>query len=147
MSEYDVELAIRGAKAKYPFARPRIITDNGSQFTSKEFKMFIKESELKHIKTSVNHPQSNGKIERFNRTIAEECLRIKSPVNFEEYKIYLEDYVNYYNTQRLHSALNYLTPEDYLLGRVEEKLKLREQKLRKAEEVRKLYWQYRAEAA
>jgi putative transposase len=147
MTEYDVQLAIQKAKDQFPGARPRIISDNGSQFISKEFKSFIKQAELQHITISVNYPQANGKIERFNRTISEECLRVKSPLNFEEYRMYVEDYINFYNTKRLHSALNYLTPEDYLLGRKDEKLKQRELKLQVAEEKRKLYWEKSVSAA
>jgi transposase InsO family protein len=132
MSEYDVQLTIQKAREKYPLARPRIISDNGSQFISKEFNQFIKDVEFTHVKTSVNYPQANGKIERFHRTISEECLRIKSPHTLDGFKIYIEDYVNFYNTKRLHASLNYLTPEDYLLGRKEQKISERELKLEMA---------------
>jgi len=140
MQEFDVELTIQKTKEKYPKAKPRIITDNGSQFIAKEFNRFIKDAEFTHVKTSVNHPQANGKIERFHRTITEECLRISSPLSFEDYRIYIRDYINFYNTQRLHAALNYLTPENYLLGSKEEKLKLRESKLINAQQNRLNYW-------
>ena len=147
MTEYDVQLTIQKARDKFPEARPRIITDNGGQFIAKEFKQFIKTAELKHIRTSVKYPESNGKIERFHRTISEECLRIKTPVNFEDYKTYIEDYVNFYNTERLHASLNYLTPEDYLLGRKEQRIKERENKLQKAEKKRSEYWAMNNKAA
>lgn len=147
MTTYDMELTIQKAKDKYPDAKPRIITDNGSQFISKEFKQFIKQAELVHITTSVNYPQANGKIERFHRTISEECLRIKSPVNIDEYRMYVEDYINFYNSERLHAALNYLTPEDYLMDRKQEKLKLRELKLEMAEKNRSVYWKEINQAA
>lgn len=62
MAGYDVQLTIQKAKEKYPSTRPRIITDNGAQYISKEFKTFIKNIEVTHIKTSVAYPQSNGKI-------------------------------------------------------------------------------------
>ncbi len=140
MTEYDVEITIQKAKDKFPKANPRIISDNGPQFISKEFKIFIKSAEFTHIKTSVNYPKSNGKIERFHRTISEECLRIKSPVSLDDFRTYIEDYINFYNTKRLHSSLNFLTPEDYLLGRRKERLDERELKLEKAELNRANYW-------
>ena len=56
MSEFDVQLVIQKAKEKYPTAKPRVITDNGGQFISKEFRQFIKDAELTHVKTSVNYP-------------------------------------------------------------------------------------------
>uniref|UniRef100_A0A8C1P4S4 Integrase catalytic domain-containing protein n=1 Tax=Cyprinus carpio TaxID=7962 RepID=A0A8C1P4S4_CYPCA len=51
-----------------------ITTDNGPQFTSSEFVDFVKTLGIKHIKTSVYHPQANGAIERFNRVL-KECLQ------------------------------------------------------------------------
>lgn len=147
MTTYDVQLVIQQTKDKYPLARPRLITDNGSQYCSKDFQSFIKEAELRHTKTSIAYPESNGKIERWHRTISEECLRIKHPQTFEEYQIYIEDYVNFYNTKRLHASISYLTPEDYLLGRKQEKLKVREQKLESAEKKREGYWQLKNLAA
>jgi putative transposase len=140
MAGYDVQLAIQAAKDKYPGEKPRIITDNGSQYISKEFKQFIKDIECTHIKTSVNYPQANGKIERFHRSISEECLRIKSPVTVDEFRLYIEDYIIFYNTERLHASLNYLTPEDFFLSRQKEKLKVREIKIETAELNRADYW-------
>lgn len=147
MNEYDVELTVQGARDKYPDASPRVITDNGAQFVSKEFKMFIKEAEFTHVKTSVNYPKANGKIERYHRTISEECLRINSPVSFDDYMIYIEDYINFYNAERLHASLNYLTPEDYLLGRQIKRLTARESKLDAAEAKRSEYWNLLNKAA
>jgi len=140
MNEYDVQFTVQKAKEKFPLAKPRIISDNGPQFISKEFKQFIKDAEFTHVKTSINNPKANGKIERYHRTINEECLRIKSPVSFDDFKIYIEDYIIFYNTKRLHASINYLTPEDYLLGRKEERLTERELKLEKAEVTRANYW-------
>lgn len=147
MSEYDVQLTVQQAKEKFPLAKPRIITDNGSQFISKEFKQFIKDAEFTHVKTSINYPKANGKIERFHRTIGEECLRIKSPVTVDDFRIYIEDYINFYNTKRLHASINYLTPEDYLLGRKQERLVERELKLENAEVKRANYWKSIVQAA
>ena len=48
----------------------------------------------------------------------------------------ISEYVVTYNTKRLHSALNYLTPEDYVMGRQEQKIKEREEKLKRAKELR-----------
>jgi len=83
---------------------------------------------------------SNGKIERFHRTISEECLRTKSPITIEDFKEYIALYVKHYNTERLHASLSYLTLEDFLLGKQKEKLVFREAKLQKAEQVRNQFW-------
>jgi transposase InsO family protein len=139
MQEYDVELTVQKAIERYPEARPRLITDNGSQFVSKDFTEFLKLVGLQHIRTSVNYPQSNGKIERYHRTIHEECLSKKSLLDLSDARKQVDDYVNFYNTKRLHSALFYLTPEDFLLNRINERLNQRELKLTLAKHKRYLY--------
>lgn len=141
MTEYDVELTIQKTREKYPLSNPRLISDNGSQYTSKDFEKYLKEVGLQHIKTSIAYPQSNGKMERFYRTIGEECLRTRSMVSIEDARETVAKFIEYYNKERLHSSLHYLTPEDYLMGRVDEKLKVREEKVKKAIEARRIYWE------
>ncbi|MCX6159136.1 MAG: transposase [Ignavibacteriae bacterium] len=82
------------------------------------------------------YPQSNGKIERFHRTITTECIRKKSMLDLNDARNQISNYIEFYNTKRLHSALNYLTPEDYVKGRKDDKLKERESKLKVAKELR-----------
>lgn len=136
MEEYDVEITIQKALEKFPDAKPRIISDNGSQFISRDFSSFIKQAGLQHIKTSIAYPQSNGKIERFHRSISEEHIRKSSYINLEDARKQISEYIEYYNTQRLHSSLFYLTPEDFLLNRIDEKLKERQTKLDEARKKR-----------
>ena len=132
MQEFDVELTIQKALEKFPGNNPRIISDNGSQFISKDFAIFLKFAGLQHIKTSIAYPQGNGKIERYHRTIEEEHLKKTSMINLEDARKQIDEYVEFYNTKRLHSSLYYLTPKDYMLGRMKEKLEVRENKLTEA---------------
>ena len=132
MQEFDVEITVQKALEKFPGNNPRIISDNGSQFISKDFALFLKSAQLKHVKTSIAYPQANGKIERYHRTINEEHLKKSSMINLEDARKQIAEYIEFYNTKRLHSSLFYLTPEDYLKGNVEEKLKVRENKLNEA---------------
>ena len=126
MQEFDVQLTVQRALEKYPGVFPRIITDNGSQFIAKDFAEFIRSRGLHHVRTSIAYPQSNGKIERFHRTASEECLRKSSCVDLEDARRLIATYIEYYNTKRLHSALYYLTPEDVLMGRANERIHERE---------------------
>lgn len=139
MEEYHVELTIQRALEKFPGYNPRIISDNGSQFISGDFRKFLREIGLCHVRTSVRYPQSNGKIERFHRTLKNECLSKQSLIDLNDARKQIAIYIENYNTKRLHSALNYLTPEDYLLGRVELRLNERNLKLNQAVENRKNY--------
>ena len=132
MQQFDVQLTLQRALEKYPGTKPRIISDNGPQFISKDFAEYLKLLELQHIRTSVAYPQSNGKIERYHRTIHQDCLMKTSLINLDDARKQISSYIDYYNTKRLHSSLFYLTPEDFLIDRVEEKLKVRERKLKEA---------------
>ena len=132
MQTLDVQITLQRALEKYPGFKPQIISDNGSQYISKDFAEYLKQAGLQHIRTSVAYPQSNGKIERYHRTLHQECLQKRSFINLEDARKQIDQFVKYYNTKRLHSSLYYLTPEDFLFGRVEEKLKQRERKLNEA---------------
>ena len=136
MEEYDVQLVLERALEKFPGVKPRVISDNGSQFIARDFAEFIRERGLTHVRTSVAYPQSNGKIERMHRTASEECLRRTSFIDLEDARRLIAKFVEHYNTKRLHSSLFFLTPEDFLLGRVEERLQERERKYADARQMR-----------
>lgn len=136
MQEFDIQITIQRALEKYAGHKPRIISDNGPQFISKDFAEYLKLVGLQHIRTSIAYPQSNGKIERYHRTVHEECLMKTSLINLDDARKQIDKYIEYYNSERLHSSLFFLTPEDFLLGRVEEKLKERERKLKEAKQNR-----------
>ena len=138
MAEKDIEIILQRAKEKYPAARPRIISDNGPQFIAKDFKEFIRISGMTHVRTSPFYPQSNGKLERFHKTIKTECIRPGTPLSLDDARRIVEKYIEHYNTVRLHSAIGYVTPTDKLNGRDKEIFKERDRKLEEAREVRKL---------
>jgi transposase InsO family protein len=132
MQEFDVQLTLQRALEKYPDEKPRIISDNGSQFISKDFHDYLKFVGLQHIRTSIGYPQGNGKIERYHRSINEECLKKQSFINLDDARTQIDKYINFYNTKRLHSSLFYLTPEDFLFDRVDDRLLDRQSKLDRA---------------
>ena len=136
MTETDVQITIERAREKFPNLNPRLINDNGPQFISKEFKEYIRTCQLQQVFTSPYHPQSNGKLERFHRTIKTEEIRKNSYLSLEDARKKIEQYILYYNTVRLHSAIYYLTPEDVLMGRMEQRLNQRQEKLDKAKSYR-----------
>jgi transposase InsO family protein len=137
MTEGDVEIIIQRAHKKYPEAKPRIISDNGPQFTAKDFKEFIRICGMPHVRTSPYYPQSNGKIERWHGTLKRECIRPGTPLSLEDAQRLVSGYVEQYNTVRLHSAIGYVTPKDKLEGRGQEIFANRDRKLEAAREARK----------
>ena len=137
MRESDVEIVIQRAREKFPEVNPRIISDRGPQFVAKEFKEFIRLSGMDHVLTSPYYPQSNGKKERWYRTLKSECIRPKTPLSVEEAREVVFEFVEYYNTRRLHSAIGYITPIDKLNGRELEIFASRDNKLDQARARRK----------
>jgi putative transposase len=136
MEETDVETILQRARETYPDARPRIISDNGPQFLAKDFKEFIRIAGMTHVKTSPYYPQSNGKIERWHKTIKGECIRINVPLSVEDARRIVADYTGHYNTVRLHSAIGYVTPQAKLEGRDETIFVDRDRKLADARDRR-----------
>jgi putative transposase len=136
MEESDVETIIQRAREAYPGVTPRIISDNGPQFLAKDFKEFIRVCGMTHVKTSPYYPQSNGKIERWHKTLKGDCIRVLTPLSLEDARRIVTDYVVHYNTVRLHSAIGYLTPQDKLAGREQEIFATRDRKLAQARERR-----------
>ena len=138
MREADVEIILEAAKEKYPRAKPRIISDNGPQFIAKDFKEFIRISGMTHVRTSPYYPQSNGKLERWHKSLKSECIRPGVPLTPEDARRLIERYVVHYNTVRLHSAIGFVTPADMLAGRREQLHAARDRKLEQAREQRQL---------
>jgi transposase InsO family protein len=117
MKEPEVEIILQRAREKFPQAKPRIISDNGPQFVAKDFKEFIRICGMTHVRTSPYYPQSNGKIERWHKSIKTECIRPGVPLSLEDAQRIVRLWVTHYNTVRLHSTIGYLAPVDKLEGR------------------------------
>jgi putative transposase len=137
MRETDVEVILQRAKEKYLEAKPRIISDNGPQFIARDFKEFIRISGMTHVRTSPYYPQSNGKIERWHKSLKGECIRPGTPLSPEDARRLVEGYVEHYNNVRLNSAIGYITPKDMLAGHQQEIQAERDRKLDAAKEQRK----------
>ena len=144
MREADVEVILERAEEKYPQAKPRIISDNGPQFIARDFKEFIRISGMTHIRTSPYYPQSNGKLERWHKSLKSECIRPGTPLSLEDAKRLIQQYVDRYNNVRLHSAIGYVTPNDMLAGR---HAKIHAERDRKLETARLLRKSRRQQAA
>lgn len=137
MKEADLELILQRAREAFPQATPRIISDNGPQFIAGDFKKFIRLCGMTHVRTSPFYPQSNGKLERYHKTLKQDAIRPQTPLSLEDAADTVDRFVNHYNEQRLHSAIGYVTPRDKLEGRAEAIHRQRDEKLAAAREARK----------
>ncbi len=132
MNEAQVELIIERARERFPGVKPRIISDNGPQFIAKDFKIYIRLVGMTHVRTSPYYPQSNGKIERWHKSLKSESIRMFPPGSLDEARQVVQRFVDHYNNRRLHSAVGYVTPADRLNGRHEAIWAARDVKLQAA---------------
>jgi len=137
MRAQEIAEIIATALERVPGKRPRIVRDNGSQFVAKEWREVMRHFELEEIPIRVRHPESNGRIERYHRSVREEAFGDTEVEGLYRARDLLAEWVKYYNEERLHSALEYLRPADYYLGNPQALLAERKRKLREAAARRK----------
>jgi len=105
--------------------RTRLLSDNGAGYVSRAFRNYLHLVGIGHILAAPYHPQTNGKVERYQQSLKREVnqLPYELPSQLERA---IADFVDYYNYRRYHKALGNVTPADVLYGRREEILKRRE---------------------
>ena len=138
MKEWEVEVILERARERFPTAKPRLISDNGPQFIARDFKHFIRITGMTHVRTSPYYPQSNGKLERWHRSLKSSTIRVESPRSLDEARSMVNAYVTHYNEVRLHSAIGYVTPMDKLEGREKAIWEQRDRELEAAREHRRV---------
>lgn len=146
MKEAEVELVLQRAKEKHPTARPRLISDNGPQFIARDFKEFVRVSGMDHVRTSPYYPQSNGKLERWHGSLKAEAVRPRTPLDIDDARRVVGEFVEGYNSRRLHSAIGYVTPQARLESRHEQIWQDRDRKLEAARARRAQRRQFAREA-
>jgi len=106
--------------------RTRLLSDNGAGYVSKAFRNYLHLVGIGHILAAPYHPQTNGKVERYQQSLKREVNQL--PYDFpSQLERAIADFVDYYNYRRYHKALGNVTPADVLYGRREEILKRREE--------------------
>ena len=145
MTAADVRLVIQQA-LEATGATPKLVTDNGSQFTAAEFKDLVRRFSVEHIRIRTYHPESNGLVERFHRStreaLAEDELRTLARA-----RELIGAWVAEYNERRLHAGLGYLTPADFYRGDPAVRRTERMEKLERARVERRRLNQERLQAA
>ena len=96
--------------------RPRLLSDNGPCFISKDLREYLEERELKHTRCRPYHPMTQGKIERYHRTM-KNVVKLRNYYLPWELDREIEAFVRFYNHERVHESLKNLTPADVYLGR------------------------------
>jgi putative transposase len=116
--------------------RPRLLSDNGPCYLSRDLKAFLEDRQMQHIRSAPYHPMTQGKIERYHRSM-KNVVKLRNYYYPWELEQTIEAFVEYYNYERYHEALDNLTPADVYFGRSEEVLTRRETIKRETLQARK----------
>jgi transposase InsO family protein len=96
--------------------RPRMLSDNGSAYVSRYLKEYLKGESIEHIRSAPFHPMTQGKIERYHRSM-KNVLLLEHYYSPDELRARLTEWVAYYNYQRYHESLDNVRPADAYWGR------------------------------
>jgi len=118
--------------------RTVLLSDNGSGYLSRQFGEYLRLVGVRHIVASPYHPQTNGKIERYHRSIKGELKLLPYEMPSELEKA-IANFIEYYNYRRYHEGLGDITPYDVYMGRHLEILQNRKEAKSKTLQARKDY--------
>lgn len=138
-----VQEALDGLPSRQP-DEPKVVHDSGSQFVSRDWRLFVAAVGIRDIRTRIAHPQSNGVVERVHRTHRREALVGEATEDYHAAHDAFTRHVAFYNHRRPHSALRYLPPVVFYRGDPQAKLRERELRLANALEARKAFWAHRS---
>ena len=118
--------------------RTMLLSDNGAGYISRQFGEYLGLVGIRHILASPYHPQTNGKIERYHRTLKGELslMPYEMPGELEEA---IRAFIDYYNYQRYHEGLGDVTPYDVYTGRHIEIMKKRKEAKNRTLQARRDY--------
>ena len=117
-------LAFTGVEQVQVHHRPRLLSDNGPAYLSGDLAKFLKAHEMTHIRGKPFHPMTQGKIERYHRSI-KNVVYLENHYFPWELERAIADFVDEYNHRRYHEALHNLTPADVYAGRSDQILSQR----------------------
>jgi putative transposase len=122
-----IEAAIRFSGVRNPrvLRRPRILSDNGPCYVSAALKEYLEQEGMAHTRGRPYHPMTQGKIERYHRSM-KNILLLENYYSPDELLDQIDLFIEYYNNQRYHEALNNLTPVDVYCGKAREIMARRE---------------------
>jgi transposase InsO family protein len=112
----DQALAITGVDQARVKHRPRLLSDNGSAYVSGELRKYLGDRRMAHTRGAPYHPQTQGKIERYHRTM-KNVVKLQHYYFPWELEAALRDFVAYYNNERYHESLDNVTPADVYFWR------------------------------
>jgi len=149
MKKEDVQNTVTDALMAHHISREqraRLLSDNGACYIAGKLKEFLKSRGIDQVHGTPFHPQTQGKIERYHRSMKIVLLQ-DNHFSLENLGKNIRAWVNYYNNERYHESLNNLTPADIYFGRAEQRLRERANIKQKTMEERRRIYQQQKEAS
>jgi len=112
----DQAIALTGVTQIPVRHRPRLLSDNGPCYLSGELKAYLKDQQMGHSRGAPYHPMTQGKIERYHRSM-KNVVKLEHYYSPEELERALCQFVHHYNHERYHESLDNVTPADMYYGR------------------------------
>jgi len=125
----EAAIGFSGVRDPRVLYRPRLLSDNGPCYVSAALKEYLKQEGMAHTRGKPYHPMTQGKIERYHRSM-KNILLLENYYSPDELADQIDLFIEYYNHQRYHEALNNLTPVDVYCGKARE-IMARREKIRK----------------
>tara|TARA_B100001079_G_C16370415_1_gene497150 strand:+ start:527 stop:1528 length:1002 start_codon:yes stop_codon:yes gene_type:complete len=116
MGVLDMALDNTGVDKVNVSHRPRLLSDNGPCYLSSELKDYLDDRGMDHTRGAPYHPQTQGKIERYHRTM-KNVVKLQNYYVLSELEVEIGKFVDYYNNERYHESLDNVTPADMYHGR------------------------------
>lgn len=116
MRSVEMAIQVTGVKNISVSQNPKLLSDNGSCYVSSELKHYLKNSKIEHIRGKPYHPMTQGKIERYHRSM-KNIIKLNPYFQPSELEHEIRKFVDYYNHKRYHESLNNLCPADVYFGR------------------------------
>jgi len=135
-----IETAIQFTGIRNPkvMSRPRLLSDNGPCYLSKALREYLEEEGILHTRCKAYHPMTQGKTERYHRSM-KNILLLENYYSPDELENQIGLFVDYYNNHRYHEALNNLTPADVYYRKGHEILTKRQQTKKRTMLLRRKY--------
>ena len=140
----DLAAAKTGVEQVQVRHRPRLLSDNGPCYVSKELRQYLAERAMTHTRGKPYHPMTQGKIERYHRTM-KNIVKLQHYYAPGELEAEISRFVDYYNQERVHESLQNLRPADVFEGRDREILDrrylIKQQTIARRREENRLEWE------
>jgi len=112
----DEALVVTGIKHIKIALKPRLLTDNGPCYIAGALKEYLSQEGIRHIHCKPFHPMTQGKIERYHRSM-KNVITLDNYYSPTELEDQIRLFIAYYNNYRYHESLNNVTPADMYYGR------------------------------